>query len=500
MLLGRKHANQQTVVRADFSGGLNSTATYEGIAENQLAEVVNMEVDHSTGRLKTVAGTIDLTKTANIMALLHDGINRKFLLVKTDKRVYPLAYDGTLGASLGTLTGNLYPIGAAWEDGLLIASGGKLQYYNGTGLVTLDGSPANSLTVYVRSGRILVSDSTTMHYSGVGDETTWTTNDNDSASAQWIDPGYKDGGYFLGMVSLSNDVLVIKDNRRLYRVYNEYPNWTVGEVSRNVECSGRLSYCAVADSVFILGQNQVQLIQTSDMYGDMKPSNVATLVQKEITALPENAKVRYVPPMSQVWFIGGREVMMYDLATGAWYKRQFNSPVLDVVSVGDEVFVVKADRVSVIDDNTFYDAGEPLSWRFRAQRLISQHDFLLKRTQVSIVPYSPNLYNGEIRCGAIIVDLPIPSRAFYIYRNLTPIYKNKVKIAMDARAKGVYLPSDWVYENPELIYQSPRYIWERQSIIKESTNVFRSKHLDLTGFGARGGFVLNGIMLDIAEV
>ena len=54
MLLSSKHQNQQPVVRRDFSGGLNTTSTVEGIAENQLADVLNMEVDHSTGCLKTV--------------------------------------------------------------------------------------------------------------------------------------------------------------------------------------------------------------------------------------------------------------------------------------------------------------------------------------------------------------------------------------------------------------------------------------------------------------
>lgn len=35
MKLGVKHQNQQTIVRADFSGGLNTSANVDGIAENQ---------------------------------------------------------------------------------------------------------------------------------------------------------------------------------------------------------------------------------------------------------------------------------------------------------------------------------------------------------------------------------------------------------------------------------------------------------------------------------
>ena len=37
-------------------------------------------------------------------------------------------------------------------------------------------------------------------------------------------------------------------------------------------------------------------------------------------------------------------------------------------------------------------------------------------------------------------------------------------------------------------------------MIKSSVNVYRNKFIDLKGFGSSGGFLLNGIILDIAEV
>ena len=58
MKISTKHEGQQTTtVYADFTGGLNTAAQVDAIAENQLAECVNMEVDFSTARLKTVEGT-----------------------------------------------------------------------------------------------------------------------------------------------------------------------------------------------------------------------------------------------------------------------------------------------------------------------------------------------------------------------------------------------------------------------------------------------------------
>ncbi len=264
MKLGTKHGETQTtIVRADFSGGLNTTANIDGIAENQLSLALNVEVDHATGRLKTVAGTTDVLKFANIFAAVYDEINRVLLLVTQERKVYAVTNDGQISNSLGTLSGSLYPISTSWEDGLLLATGGKLQYFNGTTLETIADSP-NATGVYVRAGRVLVTDDNNVRYSGVGDETNWTEDTNDDSSSKFVEAGYKDGGRLIGMVNLSTDVLLVKDNRRLYRLSGEFPNWSIVEVSRNVEVSGRLGFCAVTDSVFILGRNAVQNVQTTN--------------------------------------------------------------------------------------------------------------------------------------------------------------------------------------------------------------------------------------------
>ena len=502
MRLSNKHANPATVTRSDFSGGLNTTNNVDGITETQLAQGTNVEVDHSTHRLKSVSGTVDVFKSAtNIFAVMYDDINKKFLLVYTDKTVHTLnPANLAVGSSLGKLTGNLYPICTTWEDGILIASGGRLQYFNGTTLTTLTSSPT-SKSVYIRAGRVLVTDDANVRYSAVGDEGDWTEDSSVASSSKWIEAGYKDGGNFIGMANLSQDILLIKNNRRVYRLSGEFPNWAINEVSRNVECSGRLSYCAVADSVFILGKNEVQVVQTTESYGDVKPTNIASLITKEIQKLPENAIVRFVPPLSQVWFIGKNGiVLMFDTTVNAWYKRKFNSEIIDVISVGDEVFVVKSDRISKLDEGTFYDNGLPLRWNFQAQRLVSQHDYLLKRTQVAVIPFSANLYSGQVIVGAVRVPFPIPARSIKIYQNHSPIYKTHAKICLSARRKFVYVSGEKIFDNPAPIYGNEQKIFGRLTMIKESRNVFRSKFIDIRGNGSGGGFLLNGIILDIAEV
>lgn len=481
MRLGTKHQNQFQVVRADFSGGLNTSATRDGIAENQLAIATNVEVDHSTGKLKTVAGTVTVMKFRDIFAAMYDAINQKLLVVQNDKEVYALDLETRKYKRCGTLSGDLYPIATSWEDGLLIASGGKLQYYNGEKLKTLDNSPT-ATSVYVRAGRILVSDDTSVRYSSVGDEETWLADTDDESSGIFVEAGYKDGGKLLAMVNLSSDVLMIKDNHRVYRLSGEFPDWSMAEVSRNVEVSGRRSICTVADSVYILGRNEVQVLQTTADYGDVKPQNVASLITREIQFLPEDAILRFLPSLGQIWAINGDIALVLDLTTNSWFKRQFNSVVVDVIPVGVDVLVIKPDRVAKLSEFSFADSDKPLSWKWQGQRLISHYDYFLKRTSVSFSPTNI-VHKGNVRVGAVVVDLPvlnnrpITGRRQYFFSNSSPIYEN----------------NDPIYENEEPIFSLT-------TIITENRNVFRSKYLDIGGSGDKGGLTFNSITLDLVEV
>ena len=52
MNLSAKH-QQNVVTYGDFTGGLNTTTVPEMIAENQMADCVNMEFNRTTGALQT---------------------------------------------------------------------------------------------------------------------------------------------------------------------------------------------------------------------------------------------------------------------------------------------------------------------------------------------------------------------------------------------------------------------------------------------------------------
>ena len=500
--LSTKHQRQQHVSISDFSGGLNTSTSMSGIGANELYDVLNMELDSVTSRLKTVAGTVDLflPEDITLVAGAWDEINDKFILIDSEKKVYASDIEGEMD-EIGTLTGTLYPICASWEDGLLIASGGKLQYYNGTTLVTLSDSPDACTSVYTRAGRVVVTTANEVRYSGVGDETNWSEDSGDYSASVWVEAGYKDGGKFVGMASLSQDMLIFKDNRRVYRLSGEYPDWSIVEVSRNVECLGRTGFVSIANTVIVLGKNEVQAMQPTSDYGDVKPEGIGAKVTKELSKLTSSSRVRFVPPLSQVWFIGSQgNVLILDTNHNAWFKRKFNSDVVDVLPVGNTVYIVKPDRVCKLEESTFHDSGAALEWRFQAKRLDSENEYLLKRTQLSIMPYSSDIYSGYVKVGGVMLALPIPASSLKIWHNRAKIYKNKTKVYSAGRTKGVYVRGELISQNLNPIYGNNTKIFSRRDIIKESRNVFRSKYLTVEGYGRAGGFLLNGLALDIVEV
>ena len=208
-----------------------------------------------------------------------------------------------------------------------------------------------------------------------------------------------------------------------------------------------------------------------------------------------------MPPLQQIWIIGDNGlVLMFDLVFNSWYRRVFNSNVIDVISIGDEVYVVKPYAISKLDENTFYDNNEPLQWRFVGQRLISQHDYLLKRTQVSVIPLSSEIYAGQISVGLVRIPLPIPEINSDPFDNKSPVYKNFTKLPLEERMRYVYTKGEPVMDDITPLYENYTPVLKRQTYIKVSKNLYRSKFLDIRGAGSTGGFLLNGIVMEIAEV
>lgn len=513
MRLSSKHPNQQVFALSDFTGGLNTDTTKEQIADNQLAESVNFEVQSTTGLLKTVNGTRKLYRLPEsseykFVAAAYDRLNGHIVLFGDNGGIFSTKNMQEV-RQIGNLTGELLPITAIWEDGLLVASGGHLQYIDGFQIKTITSSPEKCKGCYVRSGRVIVFDDENVRYSGVGDEENWTEDSDDPSAAVWVEAGYKAGGKIIGMVNLSSDILIIKDNGMLFRLSGEYPDWSISEIAREVDCRGANSYCNVVNTTCILGEKTMRAIVTTQEYGSMRANSLGDNVRSEIRQLPKDAKMRYVPPLNQIWIIGSAgSVLMFDLNCNAFFKRLFNANVVDVVSVNEDVYVIKENGIDILDEASFSDETDYLSYSLQMKTRISHYDFLVKRIAFACTGYAVSGSDTAFYIGNV-VKIPLPSKlayneADYVYENWGLVYGNKeyVNRGKNANHRIVYVNRDvYVYDNWEFVYGNGDYILDFDGyVIRDERIRYRDKALVMKLQGKGSKFILNGIKLDVAEV
>lgn len=500
MRLGAKHAGQQTVLFSDFRGGLNTSSTPEMIADTQLYDVVNMELDANDGLLRTVHGTRNVERIPagdTIAAGAYDLLNKRLILFLSSGNVMAQDRNGKL-RPFGHLTGKGPVTTAVWEDGLLIASGGKLQYAKSSGMLeTIAASPPVCKGVYIRSGRVLVYDNAdVIRFSGVGDETQWQQNTNDASAALFAQIGYKVGGKLMGMVSMTTDVLFIKSNGMIFRLRNEYPNWEIRELGRNVYCVGEEAFCNIGQSVLLLGQGSLFEIVTTQDYGDMVAKNIGAHVESALSKLPRTARLRYVPSLNQLWGItGGKYVLVYDGLYGAFFQRYFNADVVDVVSAPDGVYVLKRDAVSRLAPKTFADDEKPLIFRARFRDKASLYGAVAKRAVLSITPlvgfYEDSRSEMEVG-GRFEVRLPFPARL----KKQDGGIGNVVAPHIPARI----MTSSYVGGNREDVFLNPEYISPKEAIFMRGRIFCRDAHIGLRIHGTGFPFLLNYIGYEMAEV
>ena len=493
-----KYGNLNTVGFADFSGGINTSNAEEMIAPNELSKCINMELDASTGLLKTVAGTVRVfTDDKNFRAFFWDGINECFILTNQAGEIFK--YDDEL-AKIGELTGLLRPAFSVWEDGVIIASGGKLQYWNGTAVVDLANSPEHSNGVFVANGRVITWFDDILYFSSVGDEETWAEISDDDSSGKWIEVGYKDGGAITGVVNLSSDILIVKSNSHAYHLAGDYPNWVLKEISRSAHSKGERSCIAVGNEALVLGDFALQSISTTADYGDMRLSDISKKVKAEIYSLPKGTTLKYIPALNQIWIITGkRRFMFLDVATGGYFERKFTNEVYDALSVDDVTYVLKENGICKLQNDSPEDDGTLIEWQFHCKTNVADNRYLVKRVRFDVTPDTNTRYDCNIFVGHLGLAAAMPRYASSVYGDKTTVYHSPREV-YEPHAQPEYNNSEDVYDSTEEIYGSdmPLVVVNMYRADVRCCQKLSSVRTRAQGHG--GQFMINSIKYDVVEV
>lgn len=493
MKLSNRHSNVQTVAFSDFSGGLNTSLVPELIAQNELSKAVNVEL--YKGQLRVISGTmpICLAEGLTLTDLIYDAIGCALLVASQKNRILYRVDHGKL-TSIGELNLDGSHIAyTAWEDGVMLACGGQLQYYHGGVLETIESSPAHCRGVFVKDGRVWTFFNDELHCSGIGDEHNWTTDSNNEASAQWLQIGYKDGGKIVGVTTLSADTIVFKDNLYAYHLTNTFPAWKVSEIGRQIECKCYHACVALASSTVVLGRDMVQVINVTDEYGDMRATNISDKVYKQVSEIAPDVKVRYLPSMGQVWFIDGKQPFLFlDVAAAAYFYRAYHAPVVDAVEADGHIYLLKPHGLYMVDAKTSKDEDKYLPWRFTLKTLVSDNSYLIKRVRVDTTPFLENDTEETYMVGNVKLHGGHPSSAYALYHNDRYIYHNETEIYQVKYyplygGKAEFDEEDYGRAGTEM------YRAEKRCVDRQRAIVTRAK-------GEGGITIFNSISFDVAEV
>lgn len=507
MRLSTKHPNQQNISFRDFSGGLNTTSAIENLKPNELARALNVCLDRSTGLLRTVEGTDKLFEDTNkeFDCLMIDPWDDSMLMTDRDGNVYQYGNDAI--TKVGELTGSNSPVYTTWEDGLVIASGGKMQYFHGNTLETISESPAVCNGVFVRDGRVWTWHDDRIVLSGVGDEHNWTHDNNDQSSSQYVDIGYKDRGNIKGIVALSSDVVIFKDNGHAYHLAGQYPDWTIKSIGRQLGIKNYECCLSVGNGVLVLGDGRVQQVGVTEDYGEMTASDISGKVEAEVKAIPGTVRMRFVPSRNEIWFIGNEEedpqaeFLVFDIAAGAYFHRMYNAVVRDVLSRNETTYILKQHSLCrVSTDNKMLDENEPMEWEFKTMAIASFNQFLLKRVFVDTTPFFDTYVEHKCYFGDVQIFGPLPLTAKSVWENRGVIFGSRRYICDPFPSLVLTETSDIVYNNNEHIWKKRVNVRSSKSYRAETRCVDRRRTVPIKCRGLGGVMLVNQIAFDYAEV
>ena len=370
-----------------FRLGLDWSKPAESIDLQSLTQAINCEYSSTDGALQTVPGVeVIYTHEKDIESLYYDNYRKQFYF-SCGRDLYKTA-DWVTVTPLGTLTGNSTPKYHAFDHDILIASGGKLQAVSGAGVLsTVDESPTCEF-VSSHSGSVVVASiyGHRITWSAVGDYRSWTPDSNNSASAQYVEVGYKDPGCIVAIDFLSKVIIVYKEYGRAYQVAGNPHEKTLAvyPLSETALCCG--SSISIDDRSYYLGNAGLMSFVPTNTYANIQPSEIGLNINAQLTTITtEKARMWHIPGKKQLWIKPGKNqdvfiyhyLPRYEDGRGVFTSRSFVHDLHDVLTVGKEIYIAYGNKIGKLDSGIDTDDGEQLTTSIVSGNRLAQRLFLL---------------------------------------------------------------------------------------------------------------------------
>lgn len=137
----------------------------------------------------------------------------------------------------------------------------------------------------INNGRLVVAQTNSLYYSGVGDFDNW--NEETDADALFLEVGYKDSGNIIAGALTYGSIIIFKDNGYIYRVSGDYPNWSVVKIAETDNITSNIYN--MGGTLLFGTKTGVKQINPTQVYGDFLLSDFQNnVITNEVTDISES--------------------------------------------------------------------------------------------------------------------------------------------------------------------------------------------------------------------
>lgn len=380
----------QTASTQGFPLGIDWSKPAEAVDIRALVQAHNCEYSGTDGALQTVPGIrILYTADKDITSIYYD-VNRKCWYFTSDGKLHKTE-DWKSATNLGALTGTDRPRYCTFGGDVLVASGGKLQAVSGAGdtLSTVSGSPDSCNFVSSNSGSVITASTSDhrLHWSAIGDYTSWTNDSNNSASAQYVDVGYKDQGCIISVSFLSKAIIVYKEYGRAYQVVGNPHSGTLAvyPLSETAYCSG--SSVSLNDHSYYIGNAGLMSFAPTDTYANIQPEETGLAINAQLIRITDkSAAMWYVPTRKQLWILPSEKseyIFIYHYlprfadGRGVFTTRTLSYALHDVENLDHDVYIAYGNKIGILDEAIDTDDGKQIETAVTSGNLLAEKLFIL---------------------------------------------------------------------------------------------------------------------------
>ncbi len=412
--MAKSSVKQQSINPAPmaFDGGLNLADNPDALADNQLADVVNMFYPDGRTVLTTRPGLVhkaDPPPDGGGIVKLHwfekDVLTGMLIAATSAGHLYRLDESASPPAWVEVAEldqAGVVPDLATFHGKLIVADGGPhLRAWDGEELTVLEGSPSATAVAEI-GGRLAAnsaSDLDGVALCGPYDETDW---DIDLGGSVFVRAGYGDGLRVTALGVIGQDLIVFKSGdsgKRIMRLNTSgtASGWSLTQLSKNLTARSGHAVEFVGNNLLFGGPGGIMDLAGVQQYGDIQVGGVGHPINPALNGRGV-AEMRFLPKLAiMLSFIeGDSRVLVYHPHNQAWTILDFQGLFLcTACQAGERLFLAGQNgrlyRLGLGESRDEVDGGQFAEIKAVARTKVfnASAEMILRKTRLNFEAITP---------------------------------------------------------------------------------------------------------------